>query len=422
MSIFSIFSLMGCKANSEEEVKNTPHGNFTIRQIVETERESGSVSGRKYSTSSYLIKYEVYYKGKKVKIPSSLQKGTEYNYLWQVHILKDAAKPALLAGSQQIFLITEEDNQVKVTILSHQDKEFSSIQWLDSKNGLPADEHNTWQPQNDGQLDSSLVLSGGKYLLINRFTVLNIETLQYWQFNRQHLWEIQGWRVLYETNVGHEIAIGFSEKYKQVVFRAAKSDVRKEGSYYSGLAAFDYSTEQLSIVPFNRTLLHLESIEMLNTHSFHQFFEWKTPGKLIVKENIAAIPWQGKLNFADKNYINYELYPAKESLVEEIIHFLQTRYIPSTLPKDSAVVIEKDYETVLSYKVWIDSTWFGIEYLKTKHTLTFNTHFSQDFSDTCRKVIETVTRDFNKALTDGKYREHFVPFPDDANSIPVSTK
>ncbi|QHT65639.1 hypothetical protein GXP67_02635 [Rhodocytophaga rosea] len=281
MSILSFFSFTGCKAISSEEVKNTPYGNFTIRQITETERKSGSIGGRKYTTSSYLIKYEIYYKGKKVKFPSALQKGSEYNYLWQVYILNDAAKPALLAGSQQIFLITEEDKQVKITRLSHQDSEFSSIQWLDRNMGMPTKEHNTWQPQNDNQLNSSLVLTGGKYLLINRFTVLNTKTLQYWQFNRQRLWETQGWRVLYEINVGHEIAIGFSEKYKQVVFRASKSDVRKEGSYYSGLAVFDYTTDQLSIVPFNRTPLHLQSIEILNVHSFHQFFEWNPPGSSV---------------------------------------------------------------------------------------------------------------------------------------------
>ena len=422
MSIFSIFSFMGCKASSSEEVKNTAYGNFTIRQVVETEQESESVAGRKYSTSSYLIKYEIYYKGKKVKFPSALQKGTEYNYLWRVNILENAPHPALLAGSQQLFLITEENNQVKGTRLSHQEATFSSVQWLDSNNDLPTDEHNTWQPQNDNRMDSSLVLSGGTYLLLNRFTVLNTKTLQYWQFNWQHQWEIQGWRVLYEINSGHEIAVGFSEKHKQVVFRAAKSDTRKEGSYYSGLAVFDYQKDVLSIMPFSRTPFHLEGIEMLNAHSFHQFFEWKTPGKLTVKENIAAIPWQGKLNFADKNYISYTLFPVKESLVGELISFLQTRYPPSASPKDSSVIKEKDYETVLSYKVRIDSTWFGIEYSKTKHTLTFNTHFSQDFSETCRKVIEKVSSDFNQALAEGKYQEQFIPFPDDADSPPVNNK
>ncbi|QHT65640.1 hypothetical protein GXP67_02640 [Rhodocytophaga rosea] len=145
------------------------------------------------------------------------------------------------------------------------------------------------------------------------------------------------------------------------------------------------------------------------------------PGKLSLKENIIAIPWQGKLNFADKNYINYTLFPVKESLVLEFINFVTTRYTPSASATDSVIVKEKDYETVLSYKVRIDSTWFGIEYLKTKRTLTFNTHYSQEFSDTCRRLIERISKDFNNALSKGKYQEHFLPFPDEAPTQ-VSTK
>jgi hypothetical protein len=418
MSIFSLFSLMGCKANAVEEVKNTPYGNFTIRQTVETERESGKVWGREYTASSYLIKYEIYYKGKKVKFPSALQKGTEYNYLWQVYILKNAAKPALLAGSQQLFLVTEEKGQVKVTRLSHQDTEYASLQWLDSNHGLPADEDNTWQPQNDDRLDSSLVLSGGKHLLVNHFTVLNTETLQYWPFNRKNVWEINGWRISYETSIGHEIAVGFSEKNKQVVFRAIKLNEQKEGTYFTALAVFNYATDSLSILPFNRTILRLEKSEMLNTGIFHDFFEWKESGKLMLKEDIASAPWQGKLNFPDQTYINYTLYPVQESVVPAFIEFLRIRYIHSISAKDSAVVKEKDYETIVSYKIRIDRTLFEAEYSKNKYIFTFNTHYSQDFSDTCRSVIERISKDFNEALAEGKYQEHFIPFPDEGESIP----
>jgi hypothetical protein len=159
LSLFSIAGISSCKA--QEPVNSVEHGSFSIQRIVQTEKGSGSVQNKKYNTRSYLIEYRVLYKGRKVKFPAPLQQGSSYNFPWRVYILKDAPSPTLLAGSQNMFLISEEAGKPKIIRLNQHDAKFGSIQWLDSNNGLPGDEKQILDLQKR-RLARQLISSGGR--------------------------------------------------------------------------------------------------------------------------------------------------------------------------------------------------------------------------------------------------------------------
>ena len=117
LGICSIFGTGSCKGQLNDAIQ---HGNFIIQKSVDLEKSSGNAAGRKFNTRSYLVKYDISYKGKKVKFPGPLQKGTIYNFPWRVYILERALKPSLIAASQNVFLITDDEGTLKIEQLNRE--------------------------------------------------------------------------------------------------------------------------------------------------------------------------------------------------------------------------------------------------------------------------------------------------------------
>jgi len=414
MNVLSLFSLFGTSSCRAQEASSIQHGNFTIQKSVLTEKGSGSVQNKKYDTRSYLVEYKILYKGKKVKFPARLQQGSPYNYPWRVYILQDAPVPALLAGSQNMFLITEEKDKLKITQVNHHPSNFGSIQWLDNNNGQPSDEIQIHDPQNDDRIDSSLVLKGGKHLLINRFTVLDVETLVHYPFNKNNIHKYKDWTLALESAVGHEIAVGFSKRFNQIVFRALKLDDKVEGKYYSALVTFDYTNDMIDTVLFNRTQLHAESLDEVNSSWVNSYFEWKD-GKLRLIPDINPPAWKGKLNFIDQSFINYELYPVKESMIPVFLHFLKRSFetIDSSAGKFS-IIDETDKQSIqIVYKMQIHNKSFHMTYNGKEMKLIFDRHFNESHSDEYRDMIISIGNSFNEELLQRKYQEHFGKYKGD---------
>ena len=409
MKFLSLLSLLGCKSGTPQNVKSTQHGNFTIQQSVQTEKNSGEVQGRKYTTSSYLIEYNILYKGKKIKFPEAVQKGTEYNYPWRVYILKDASAPTLLAGSQNMFLITEKNNEVKIAKLNHHNTTFGSIQWLDGNHGKPGDEHQIRDPQNDDKIDSSLTLTGGKHLLVNRFTVLNVNTLESFPFNKSNIHQYEGWSFALDRAVGYETAVGFSAQFKQIVFRALKLDEKIEGKYYPALIVFNYETDSVYAVPFSRNELQLESLDHINPDWTNMHFEWNDSGRLSVRKNIVLPPRLGKLNSPDDHSINYKLYPAKKSMIDAFIGFLKNEFETSA---NKISVSDKSIPNAMQhiYKIKIADKTFQLSYYVKEKELVFDRSFMETHTDEYRDLIMQIANKFNEALSQKKHQEHFDQF------------
>ena len=413
MNVLSLFSIFGSSSCGAVELNGIQHGNFTIQRTVQTEKGSGTVLNKNYDTRSYLVEYRILYKGKKIKFPGRLQKGTGYSFPWRVYILQDAPVPALIAGSQNMFLITEEQGKVRITPLNHHESRFGSLQWLDSKNGHPGDEIQIHDPQNDNYLDSSIVFKGGKYLLINRFTVLDIKTLASSKFNKNNIYEHEGWRIALDRAVGFEIAVGFSETFNQVVFGALKLDDKEEGRYYTALAAFDYKNDTISIVPFNRTALRLQSLDDINSDWVTQFFKWDDGGKLTLRTDVNPPMWKGKINFIDEKFIHYELYPVKESMVSIFLDFIKRKFGNQAGNQFSIIDQTNKQSIELVYKIESDKNLYYLTYHKTEMKLRFDRDLDESHSDKNREMIISVADGFNEELLQGQHQGHFGKYKGD---------
>lgn len=419
MSLLSLFASSGCHKPTVVRVTNTPYGNFVVRRTVEEERESGSVAGRGYSTRTYNLRYDLLYKGKSVRLPGPLQKGTGYNYLWQVHILADAPVPALLVGSQQLYLVTEAHHQAVVRRLTQAETRFSSIQWLDGPDGLPGPERQIHTPPNDDQLDSSLVLHGGKHLLLNRFTVLNVATLQAFAFNKKGIWEVDGWRLVYDSPNRPEAAVGFSEVHRQVVFRASKPDPQREGTYYAGLFAFNYAEEYAYLVPFDRHPLHLQHIGDLGSPHVQACFAWNAAGRLGVRPDFVPSPWQGTLVSPDSHLTGYELAPVTAPMLTDFLAYLQQAYGLPRAGENPAVVDETVAgSSRTQYRVRINNAPFWLYFDRNEGKVGFTTHFTESCTDAHGQVIREVAENFNRRLAAGNSQQHFTRFGHDAGLPP----
>ena len=412
LGICSLFGTGSCNAQLNDGI---PHGNFIIQKSVQLEKSSGNAAGRKFDTRSYLVKYQILYKGKKVKLPGSLQKGTAYNYPWRVYILEGAPRPSLIAASQNVFLITENEGTLKIEQVNHNTSRFASIQWLDNKSGQPGDEIQIHEPQGDHLLDNPIILNEGRYLLINHFTVLDVRSLTISRFNKSNTHEYQGWRILLDRATGYNIAVGFSERFKQVVFPALKIDEKAEGKYNSALAAFEITADSITIVPFSRTRLRLESLESIDSLWVNNFFEWDSTGKLNLRPQITAPPWQGKLNFEDKNFINYELYPVNVSMVSAFQNFLKRKYSSPNTPANQFEISDetKDHSIQLLYKIKIDNKFFQLAYDVKDRKLRFDSHFSESHTEEHRHIIVSIANDFNKELRQYLHDTHFEKYKEE---------
>jgi hypothetical protein len=412
MKFFSLVSILGINSCKSQEVNNIQHGNFSIQRLIQTEKGGGSVLNKSYDTRSYLIEYKVLHKAKLVRYPKALQSGTKYNFPWRVFILQDSRVPALVAGSQNMFLITEENDELKISELSSQKRKFGTIQWLDINDGHPGDEIQIHDPQNDNRIDSSLVLRGGKHLLINRFTILDVSSLSHHRFNKNNIYEHDGWKLALDPAVGYETAVGFSQKFKQVVFRAIKLDQQREGKYFSSLISFNYVNDSIQIVPFNRSHLRVNSLDEVNSNFVAKFFEWDGNGNIELRKDVQPPSWQGKLNFVDQYFINYELYPVSESMTGIFLDYLKNKSPGKESPTNKISIIDETdkQSSLLKFKLEIGGKLFQLTYDKNDLKLIFDRHFSDTHSEAHREMIVSIGNDFNSQLSQNRYQEHFTKY------------
>lgn len=412
MSVFSLLSFFGCKAGNPQEANMVQHGNFVIKRELLSEKSSGKVLGREYKTASFLIKYQIFFKNRQIKFPAALTDGHPYNFPWRVFILAEAPVPALIAGSHNLFLVKEGKAGWQIEKLNPILSPYGTLQWLDAENGLPGTERQIHDPQNEDLMDSSLVLGGGRFLLINRFTVLDIRTLETYAFNPNDIRNYNEWLLALESASGFHAAVGFSSVHKQVVFRALKIDKVNEGNYFPALLSFHYATGTPAVVPFSRGEFRLRSLDDIDPIWVKQYFEWDSTGMLRRVHDVVLPPWQGQVNFPDKPIINYEIQPVKPSMIKVFIRFLSTTSInhESAATNFSATDHSVAQSTQQVLKVIIDQKAFALTYDKKEMKLTFDRDFMTPHSEEYREIIMSIGKQFNAELRQGKHDAHFGEF------------
>ena len=120
---FYLFSRKGKILNTVETFNQPP---FTIKKKNRYGSRYDINTARRVDDSR--SKYQVYYRDQLIAFPDALEKTTGVPGLWKAYILKDAPQPAILAGSQSLYLITQENEAYQIKPVIEQNSDFISFQ------------------------------------------------------------------------------------------------------------------------------------------------------------------------------------------------------------------------------------------------------------------------------------------------------
>lgn len=388
MGILSFLGSLGCGKKSITESESFDFHPFTILRHHRTEKyfnmNYGKRVARDYST------YQILYRGKPVTFPHSLEQNTGYQALWKTWVLKEGDQPLILAGSQSMFLIKEEEGEAKVTSLSAQTSSFASIQWLD----LPG---NTIGPKKELYIsddrDSSIHFIGGQYLLINEGVVLNISDLSTYTLNKFSALCLD----YYPTQT-----VAFSPDESQVVFIANKY----KDKYIYSLNVYKFRENTAYTVPFDQTETRMQDEWDADNFWFDRYFYWDTnpEGDMQLKKREFEIrpAWEGRLKDNDSFY---HLHPVKVEMAEALKKFLLNKY---SLKENDFIPASQASQN--DFRVQIE----GSTYLIYASPERKEVHFLRDayLSDQSgiNSLVKEVGESFNNLLREGMYQEYFTSF------------
>ncbi|MEZ4920957.1 MAG: hypothetical protein R2792_17780 [Saprospiraceae bacterium] len=334
------FCLSFCTRRGKSNSETFDYPPFSIKRTTMYSSRYDLNTARKVNDSrSY---YSVLHHGQTISFPQALEENTGVKGLWKVYHLKDAPRPALLAGSLALYLITEENDSLLLKPVNEGNSSFVSMQWLDSEDGQPGEKMELYS-SNDTGFDCQL--DGGRYLLINKSIVLDVQELSLSTF------ELFSGRT---QDFYAETVLGFSPDKEQIVFMA--SNTMERGTY--ALVVYNFKTDQVYTIPFDRTETRLDEPFFAKSDWLLRFFSWKqnTDGTQTLEKRILnPLPnWEGHF-FNEKSY---SLSPVKEEMQAVFVAFIKEQF---NVP-DSNIRSEQ-FGSTMRYTITLDKSIIGISYL-----------------------------------------------------------
>lgn len=391
MSLLGLFSF--CKSKGKRpSVETIEHGPFTIQRSRITERRFDMNRGRFYK-SAY-SSYQIIYQGRPIVFPAALEVNTGYSSVWKAFIVQDAPRPAIIAGSQSLYLITEEDGKAGLVPLNEQNSNVASLQWLDAENGKPGPKQEIYISEDTSAND---YLEGGDYLLVNQNTVLHVPDLTIHSF-RKSMDLTDGY---YAVDVA-----AFSPGKEEVVFVGNKNSEERYDKFLYALLVYNFKTNAAYAVPFDQTETRLYSPEYITPDWLNTYFEWRPSGTgalKLEKRDLDPLPyWEGFINWE----FAYQLIPVKAAMQQTLVDFLKTTF-PLT---DADIELESDTGNHQVYRIQLEGRQFSLYYFKDMNSVSFNKHFSEPDSEEIRGVVKRVGETFNEELRRGKYQDLFTGY------------
>ncbi len=335
MKWFGLATLLGCNAQ-----KNTGNqgsvasGPFEICWEVESSRSGAWFNnGGDFNAKVKTSWFSVQYKGNRVKVPGfdiyagslieAPSKPKPVEHFWQAMFLKDAPRPAVIVGIHSMHLLTEENDQLKITPLHEQDGDFATYQWLDSNNGQPGRMNSVYLGDDSG---SSRFLSGGHYLMVNARVVLDVQTLEVYPFD---LITYEVLQKLHNYHAGNSFVAQFSPGKTQMVLIGNRDNPENRLLYQYGLVVIDFKKNTAYDVPFDRTDTRFFSIWDADQKWLNTYFEWtknKSGEEQIRLRKFERLPyWQGRWDNDEQTseIVRYRLMPIKDSMLPVFMDFIK---------------------------------------------------------------------------------------------------
>lgn len=393
MKWFSIAALFGCRPADEKTLGSLPCGPFEIRwEVVKSYSGAwfnlGGNPGAKVSTSYF----SVYYQGKPVRIP---MKEGETGQFWQALVLKDAPHPAILVGIHSMYLITEENGALKTQALHEQDGDFATFQWLDGPDGLPGDFRNVYLGDDSG---SSRYLEGGRMLIVNKRTVLDVHTLQVYPF------EVNTWervKQLDDYNAFSSPVITSSPDKSQLVLIGSRSNPADYMLYQYALVVIDFVHNSAYSVPFDRTDTRFFSVWDGSPQWVNTYFQWnkgKDGLERLALRHFKRLPcWQGRWSYNPEtgHPSQYKLIPVKKSMINTFVDFVKSEFDVKAVRTELTGDLVSTYITIDDSELLL---YFNPEYQEL--TLNWQTN----------DLITRIGKRFDEELAKGRFEADFDRF------------
>jgi hypothetical protein len=311
MSFFG--SLFGCNSNKEISKGSASAGPLQITwSVIQSNSGAWFNNGGNPNAKVYTSYFNISFNGNPIVIPLGEEQQKDF---WQALILKDAPKPAIMAGIHSMYLITEENGQAKVTPLHEQEGDFATYQWLDSDQGQPGQMFRVTLGDDSG---SPREFSGGRYLMVNSRVVLDVQTLTVYPFD---LITYEVLQTLNGYHAGNSFVAQFSPGKTQMVLIGNRDNPENRMLYQYGLVVIDFKKNTAYAVPFDRTDTRFFSIWDADQKWLTTYFDWSTDAngnELISLHKFDHLPyWQGRWSYSEDTgeVVEYKLQPIDTSML-----------------------------------------------------------------------------------------------------------
>ena len=381
MILFGIFYLFSQGGRIKTNIETIEHAPFTIkRKNTYSSRYDINTARRVNNSRSY---YSIYHQGQLISFPDALDANTGVAGLWKVLTLKDAPQPTLIAASKSAYLITEENNKVKITPLIEQNSGFVSLEWLDSMDGQLDSEIELYS-SDDTKKDCQIV--GGQFLLVNKKTVLDISDLSVYSFQTS-------------SDLTHDYsannAIGFSPGKESIVYMGSKYD----GEYHYALLIYNFKTNQAYTIPFDRTDTRLHEPHDLHSDWLSTYFVWEQKEKedfILERRKLDSFPnWEG--HFTKEQ--SFAVSPVRKEMLEVVAKFTKNYLQLSD--------VDVQLEPHGAYMINAGQSKLRISYLDKLGSVFFSDHILDENEEECKKVIKKIGSAFNAELRKGAHQSLF---------------
>lgn len=385
----SFLALFGCSSTAQNQVVRGPLAiGYTLERDYSLNLYNSNSDGKLIGThtTSY---FKINYQGKRVKVTNKEGKKA---HIWQARFLTDAPRAAILASSNSVYLITDDNGQVRVTTVADKAGELSTYQWIDGDNGQPGRATSSYPMNNSG---SSRFLSGGRYLLVDRRSVLDIHTLTNYSFDLISESAIQALNGF--SPVEGLRLINFSPGKTQLVFLGTSYNNQCNRAEYA-LLGVDFRHNRIYAVPFRPSATQFIRAEDATSDWFATYFDWITDseGKEIlgVHSYTQPPPWHGRWAQypGDDQPIRYELKPVLPGMFEHFMSWAKKQY-PAIEP-----TVER-YEGMTSAAFAINGSVFKL-YVRADYK-------SLGLESTDQTLLKTIGDQFDGELRKGRFQDGF---------------
>lgn len=394
-----IASLFGCGGQKNEQGSETM-GPFEIHwEVRKVSSGSWYNNGGDISAKVPISDFSIIYHGKALTLPEVGAEGTK---CWQALFLKEAPRPAILAGTHNMFLITEEKGAANISVLDNQTDDFATYQWLDQIEGQPSASQKVFLGDAS---HTSRFMSGGRWLLINGRTVLDIKELKAYPFDKDSWEALQQLGNYYSRN---SQAMAFSPGKAQVVFVGSRNRKEDQMHFEYALVVVDFANNRSYAVPFDQTSTRLETEWDATPSWINTYFEWskdKAGNELLIKRQLAQLPnWKGKYIIESYGEFEgqeseYQLYPVLPEMLDTFEGFIHREF----------EVSERQRDTVLdniSVSFQIEDRLLTLYYEREEQKVSLFVPAGLKTRDHFA-LLKRIGDKFNNLLSEGKYQDVF---------------